>query len=91
MPTRDFQRKVDATSKSYVNGVCLMLRYTKNKNKQWIWVCDKQVITWHFVYRPLYQLETPLSARDNWVSGKALVLIMGSRVDKSGDNQNAMW
>ena len=48
-------------------------------------ICDKQIITWGFGYRPQYQPSTIISPR-----AKALGLIMGSQVDTSGGNQNAM-
>jgi hypothetical protein len=38
------------------------------------WICDKQIITWHFPYRPWYHPETPISAQGDsrgliWVEG----------------------
>ena len=42
-------------------------------------------LTWSFGYSPQYQPSTNISPR-----AKALGLIMGSQVDTSGDNQNAM-
>ena len=48
-------------------------------------MCDKQIISQGFGYHPQYQPSTIISQR-----AKALGLIMGSSVDKSGDNQNAV-
>ena len=72
MLARDVQCEVGMTSKCYVNGVCLTLRYAllwtpfaifASKLGDFmliklVYVCDKQIITWHFVYRPLYQPST---------------------------------
>ena len=44
----------------------------------------QQIITWHFVYGPLYQPLTIFSPR-----AKALRLIIWSQVNKSGVYQNA--
>ena len=73
---RDLARNLRQTS------VLLTFIYAK-RVKIGIGICDKQIITQHFGYRPQYQPSTIISPR-----AKALGLIMGSRVDTSGNNQN---
>ena len=63
-------------------SVLLTFKYVK-RVKIGIGICDKQIITPRFGYRPQYQPLTIISPR-----AKALGLIMGSRVDTSGNNQN---
>ena len=82
--TSDVNKWRDVTQNLRHSSVTLtFLRQTALKKLNGI--CDKQIITWGFGYRPQYQPSTIISPR-----AKALWLIMGSRVDTSGDNQNAM-
>ena len=53
--------------------------------KQGNGICDKQIISRGYGYHPQYQPSTIISSQ-----AKALMLIVGSLVDTSGDNQNAM-
>ena len=53
--------------------------------KQWIEICDKQIISQIFGYRHQYQPSAIISPR-----AEALGLIMGSLVDTLDDNENAM-
>ena len=56
--------------------LCFTYIFTSNASKKWNGICDKQIITWGFVYRPQYQPSTIINPQ-----AKALGLIMGSRVD----------
>ena len=78
----DVRCKQMAWRKVYVNHMFYLHFCTSNALKQWIVICDKQIISRGFVYRPQYQPSAIISPR-----AKALMLIMGSRVDTSGDNQ----
>ena len=82
--TSDVNKWRDVTQNVRNSSVLLTFLYVKRVEIV-NGICDKQIITWGFGYRPQYQPSTIISPR-----AKALGLIMGSRVDTSGDNQNAM-
>ena len=82
--TSEVNKWRDVTQKIRHSSVLLTF-LTPKALKQSNGICDKQIITWGFGYRPQYQPSTIISPR-----AKALGLIMGFRVDTLGDNQNAM-
>ena len=80
--TSDVNKWRNVTQKLRHSSVLLTFFNTKRVENS---ICDKQIITKGFGYRPQYQPSTIISPR-----AKALGLIMGSRVDTLGDNRNAM-